>query len=144
MTGGISMIPLQSELVNQEEAFDQVRSYLHEFEFALGGNWDYEHGYFDRYLDEAHKVWLRLPFQVTHGALDGDSESTDAIVCLGTPFVLKHIYNEGLDMEAHIHTFGGLTDQFQEPIDKDAPIEEKWVVEAQALLSKVDQGWKHQ
>jgi hypothetical protein len=135
------MIPLESGLTNHEEAFDQVSHYLHEFDFTLGGNWDYDHGYFDRSLDEAHKVWLRIPFEVTHGALDGDAESTDAIVCIGTPFVLKHIYNDGLDGEAQVHAFGGLIDQFQEPINKDAPIEDKWVAKAEEMLGKVEQGW---
>jgi hypothetical protein len=132
------MIPLQSDLTNHEEAFNQVSNHLHEFEFALGGNWDYEHGYFDRYLDEDHRVWLRIPFEVTHGVLEGDTDATDAIVCLGTPFVLKHIYNDGLDKEAQIHTYGGLIDQFQEPLDKDAPIEDEWVNKAKEMLGKVE------
>jgi hypothetical protein len=138
------MIPLQSELANREEPFEQVRDYLYEFEFALGGNWEYEHGYFDRYLDEAHKIWLRIPFQVTYGVLDGDSNATDAIICVGTPFVLKHIYNEGLDKEARINTAGGLVDQFQEPLDKDAPVEDEWVDKAKEMLNKVEGGWNNQ
>lgn len=132
------MIPLKFELVDREEAFDEVRNYLHEFDFSLGGNWDYEHGYFDRSLDEANKVWLRIPFEVTHGALDGDADSTDAIIHLGTPFVLKHVYNEGLDKEAKVNFTGALIDQFQEPIDKDAPVEAQWVDKAQDLLSQVE------
>ncbi|MFH5185881.1 YugN family protein [Paenibacillus sp. TAB 01] len=136
------MIPLQSGLVNREEAFDQVREALHRFEFALGGNWDYDHGYFDRYLDEAHKVWLRIPFQVTHGALDGDTEATDAIIRLGEPFVLKHLYNEGLDREAQVNTLGALVNQFQEPVDKDAAVEDKWVQQAKRLLTEVEHSMK--
>ncbi|NOU92154.1 hypothetical protein GC093_02745 [Paenibacillus sp. LMG 31456] len=132
------MIPLKFELVDREEAFDEIRNYLHEFDFSLGGNWDYEHGYFDRHLDEAHKVWLRIPFEVTHGALDGDADSTDAIIHLGTPFVLKHIYNEGLDKEAKVNFTGAMIDQFQEPIDKDAPVEDQWVDKAKELLQKVE------
>jgi hypothetical protein len=132
------MIPLESALTNQEEAFGQVSNYLNKFDFTLGGNWEYDHGYFDRYLDEAHKVWLRIPFEVTHGVLDVDPAASDAIICMGTPFVLKHIYNDGLDNEARIHTYGGLVDQFQEPIDKDAPIEDDWVAKAQEMLDKVE------
>ncbi|OXM86628.1 YugN family protein [Paenibacillus rigui] len=132
------MIPINSSLVNREEAFDQVRNQLHQFEFALGGNWDYDHGYFDRYLDEAHKVWLRIPFQVTRGTLEGDTDATEASIRLGQPFVLKHLYNEGLDSEAHVKTMGALIDQFQEPVDKDAPVEDKWVAQAKKLLSEVE------
>jgi hypothetical protein len=133
------MIPIQSDLANCEEAFDQVRNYLHDFEFSLGGGWDYDHGYFDKNLDEANKVWLRIPFEVTHGALDGDTDATDAIIHLGTPFVLKHIYNEGLDMEAKVKTYGAVFDQFQEPVDKDAPVEEKWVDKAKDVLHQVEE-----
>jgi hypothetical protein len=132
------MIPLKSELVNREEAFDQVRNYLHDFDFSLGGNWEYDHGYFDRNLDEAQKVWLRIPFEVTHGVLDGDNDSTDAIIHLGTPFVLKHIYNEGLDNEAKVQVYGALFNQFQEPVDKDAPVEDKWVDQAKDVLHEVE------
>ncbi|NEW08245.1 hypothetical protein GK047_19780 [Paenibacillus sp. SYP-B3998] len=135
------MKTLSSSLERVQESFDNVRDQLHEFEFSLGGNWDYDHGYFDRYLDEAHKVWLRIPFQVVTGRIDGDTESTDAIVEVGTPFLLKHVYNEGLDYKAEAETYGALIDQFQTPLDADAQIEDKWVTEATELLQKVEQAW---
>lgn len=135
------MIPLESNLVQRTEDFDQVRNYLHNFEFTLGGNWDYEHGFFDRFLDEGHKVWLRIPFEVTHGMLDGDSDANDAVIQIGTPFVLKHVYNEGLDKEGKFQTVGALVNQFQDPLDQDASVEEKWVEKAQSLLNKVENKW---
>ncbi|MCP3773482.1 YugN-like family protein [Paenibacillus sp. MZ04-78.2] len=135
------MVPLDSTLQGREEPFEHVRSYLHEHEFTLGGNWDYEHGSFDRYLDEGHKVWLRIPFEVTSGVLDGDTDSTDAFVRIGTPFVLKHVYNEGLDHEAQVRTFGALVDQFQEPLDKDGTVEDKWVDQAASLLREIERGY---
>ena len=75
------------------------------------------------------------------GRIDGDAESTDAIVEVGTPFVLKHVYNEGLDHGAEAETYGALIDQFQTPLDPDARIEDKWVKEAAGLLHKVEQAW---
>ncbi|ULL14211.1 hypothetical protein DVH26_06995 [Paenibacillus sp. H1-7] len=134
------MIPLDSSLVNREEAFDQMRNYLQPYQFSLGGNWEYDHGYFDRALDDDNKVWLRLPFNVTHGVLDGDTDATDAIIRFGTPFVLKHLYNEGLDREARINTVGALVDQFQEPVDKDAPVGDPWVDKAKKVLRQVEEG----
>jgi hypothetical protein len=136
------VIVLESSLDGREDAYDPIRDYLHRFEFILGGSWDYDHGYFDRTLDEGHKVWLRIPFQVTHGALDGDSESTDAIIRIGSPFVLKHVYNEGLDKEAQVRTYGALIDQFQEPLEDDARIENIWVDKAKELLQKVESGMR--
>lgn len=137
------MIPLTSSLENREEAFADVNDYLGRYEFTLGGNWDYDHGFFDRYLDEEHKVWIRIPFRVTHGDFDGDSSVSDAVVKLGQPFVLKHLYNDGLDQEADAMVYKALVDQFQSPVDKDAPVEDKWLAEAQQLLRKVEQGLVH-
>ncbi|OCT10660.1 hypothetical protein A8709_22740 [Paenibacillus pectinilyticus] len=137
------MKPLSSSLEHVQETFDNVRAQLSQFDFNLGGGWEYDHGYFDRFLDEEHKVWLRIPVQVVTGRIDGDSESTDALVEVGKPFVLKHVYNEGLDSEADLETAGALIDQFQAPLDSDAGIEDKWVKEAENLLQKVESAWVH-
>ncbi|MEK8126974.1 YugN family protein [Paenibacillus filicis] len=136
-------MPLESKLVGVEEPFDKAISVLQPLEFALGGNWDYEHGCFDRYLDEGHKVWLRIPFEVTHGLLEGEHGGTGTVIQLGSPFVLKHLYNEGLDAEAQIRVVGALIDQFQEPVDKDAPVEDKWIDQARSLLQEVENRWVH-
>lgn len=135
------MKAITSTLEQVQESFDKVRDQLQKFNFSLGGNWDYDHGYFDRYLDEAHKVWLRIPFQVITGRIDGDTASTDAVVEVGAPFVLKHVYNEGLDYEADAETYGALINQFQTPLDADAAVENKWVQEAEEVLKKVEQAW---
>jgi hypothetical protein len=136
------MKPLTSKLEQVHESFDSVRAHLQQHEFVLGGNWDYDHGYFDRNLDEANKVWLRIPFQVVTGRLEGDMEATDAFVQIGTPFVLKHVYNEGLDSEAEAESYGALIDQFQTPLDVDGEVEDKWVQEASQLLNEVERNWQ--
>ncbi|SDX21806.1 YugN family protein [Paenibacillus sp. CF384] len=133
------MIPLEFKLESSEKEFTEVRSMLEEHEFSLGGNWDYEHGYFDRYLDEAHKVWLRMPFDVINGNIDSDTQDLDAKIRMGQPFVLKHLYNEGLDKHAQPRALGSLIDQFQEPIDPDAEVESKWVTKAKEVLGEVEQ-----
>ncbi|WP_079908184.1 YugN family protein [Paenibacillus sp. 32352] len=135
------MISLDSTLVNREEAYDQVRNALENHQFTLGGNWEYDHGYFDRALDTENKVWLRIPFAVIRGELDGNSDSVDAVIRMGTPFVLKHLYNEGLDREAQVNTYGALIDQFQEPVDKDAPVSDEWAKKAEAILREVEVNW---
>ncbi|MDB5054685.1 MAG: YugN-like family protein [Bacilli bacterium] len=136
--GAELVIALTSELENVVEGFVNINDYLGKFEFTLGGNWDYEHGYFDRYLDEAHKVWLRIPFQVISGTLDGMTDESDATIKLGTPYVLKHLYNEGLDPEAVPNVYGSLMNQFQEPIDKDAKVEDHWLKQAEQILKEVE------
>jgi hypothetical protein len=137
------MKPLESRLEHQEDAFDRVREVLSGFRFNLGGNWDYDHGCFDRSLDGANKVFLRIPFQVTNGAIDGETEHTGATVALGQPFVLKHVYNEGLDPHAEAQVAGALVDQFQAPLDSDAEVDEKWVIEAKNVLSQVEAKYLH-
>lgn len=134
------MIPLTSALEQREDAFTHWNDYLGRYEFTLGGNWEYDHGYFDRSLDKERKVWLRIPFRVTHGAFDGENDDSDAVIRLGRPFVLKHLYNEGLDGEAAAKLYGSLLDQFQEPVNQDAGIEARWLDKAKQLLRQVEQG----
>jgi hypothetical protein len=136
------MIPLTSEVENHVDDFVNLNKFFGGFEFTLGGNWDYNHGYFDRYLDGDHMVWLRIPFEVTSGTMDGISDDTDAIVKLGTPFVLKHIYNEGLDPEVVPNVYGSLINQFQEPVDKDADVEAHWLERAKQILQEVEQSFR--
>ncbi|MDF2657459.1 MAG: YugN-like family protein [Paenibacillus sp.] len=135
------MKPIPSALESRTDHFDHVRDHVQQFQFTLGGNWDYTQGCFDRALDEEHKVWLRLPFEVTRGRLEGaETSNPGTMILMGTPFVLKHIYNEGLDSEAVPRTYGALIDQFQDPVDKDASVEEHWVTQAKELLREVEQG----
>ncbi|GIP38738.1 hypothetical protein J31TS4_20180 [Paenibacillus sp. J31TS4] len=134
------MIPLQSRLENREEAYINLSKSLAGYSFGLGGNWDYDRGSFDRHLDEEQKVWLRIPFIVTHGTFDGDTPESDAVIQLGTPYVLKHLYKQDLDQEANANVVGALVNQFQEPEDKDAEIEPHWVEQAEDVLRQVETG----
>ncbi|MFC5530123.1 YugN family protein [Cohnella yongneupensis] len=132
------MQSIPSSLTSQEQEFVIVKNGLSEHGFSLGGNWDYDHGSFDCALDDANKVWLRLPFDVTNGNLDSETQEIDAKIRFGEPYVLKHIYNEGLDKEAQPRVLGALVDQFSDPVDPDAPIESRWVEEAKTKLRKVE------
>lgn len=133
------MRPISSSLENQVTEYDRMKDVLQQHQFTLGGNWDYDHGYYDRFLDEAHQVWLRIPFTVTAGKLDGENVSNpDTSVRIGTPFVLKHVYNEGLDEEAEPRVSAAFFDQFQDPLDKDASVEDRWVQEAKSVLGHVE------
>ncbi|MFS0727230.1 YugN family protein [Paenibacillus sp. 1P07SE] len=131
------MIPLPSRLESTEHEYYEMLQLLKPLEFALGGAWDYKQGSLDRYLDGAHKVWLRLPFEVINGNLDADT-SQDAKIRMGQPYVLKHVYNEGLDQEARVNIVGALFDQFSQPIDSDAEIEPEWVEAGKKLLAQVE------
>lgn len=132
------MQSIPSSLTSQEQEFVIVQNGLSEHGFSLGGNWDYDHGSFDCALDEAHKVWLRLPFDVTNGNLDSETQENDAKIRFGEPYVLKHIYNEGVDKEAQPGVFGAVISQFSDPVDPDAKIESHWIDEAKRKLREVE------
>ncbi|WP_373229027.1 YugN family protein [Cohnella sp.] len=132
------MYAIPSSLTLQVQDYDHVRSTLSTHGFGLGGNWDYDHGSFDCALDDANKVWLRLPFDVTVGSLDSESQENHTAIRFGQPFVLKHVYNEGSDREAQPRAFGAMVDQFSDPIDPDDEIESHWINLASRKLKIVE------
>lgn len=133
------MFVISSSIENMEQPFTELNQALKPFGFVLGGNWDYDHGSFDYGMDESHKVWLRIPFQVTKGSLDGLQEEQNTIIQLGKPYVLKHVYQEGLDPEAEVNTYGALVNQFQKPADSDAEIEPMWIEKAKQVIAQIEQ-----
>ncbi|MBO8164569.1 MAG: hypothetical protein H0Z34_12720 [Brevibacillus sp.] len=127
---------LHSTITGKEGVFGQIRELLADDGFTLA-NWDYDRGFLDRKLDDKGMVFLRLPLEVRHGHLD----EADAQVQFGTPFVLKHVYQSGV--EEHIGYEGSnviapLVNQFQEPVEKDAPLDDGWVEKAEAVLRRVE------
>jgi hypothetical protein len=132
------MYAILSSLTSQVQEYVIVKNALSEHGFALGGNWSYDHGSFDCALDEANKVWLRLPFDVTNGNLDSESQENDTKIRFGQPFVLKHVYNEGLDREAQPRALGAMMDQFSDPVDPDDEIESHWIDRAREKLNTVE------
>ena len=133
-----NMFAIPSTLTTQVKNYVSVSNGLSELGFSLGGNWDYDHGSFDCALDEANKVWLRLPFEVTTGQLDEGNQENNADIQFGQPYVLKHVYNEGLDQEAQPRAMGALMDQFSDPIDPDDEIESHWIDKARQKLNSVE------
>lgn len=132
------MKTIQSSLRGIQGTFGQIRDSLAQDDFTLA-NWEYDGGYFDRKLDEHGQgmVFLRLPFDVMHGRLD----DTDARIEFGTPFVLKHVYETGLDDDIGYATgplVAPVANQFQEPVDKDAGVDERWVRQAGEILRLVE------
>ncbi|TVX98352.1 YugN family protein [Cohnella terricola] len=129
---------LSSSLTSQIHDYGVSRELLSNRGFVLGGNWEYDRGSFDCALDDDHKVWLRLPFVVTAGKLDGEAEPMDTEIKFGEPYVLKHLYQEGLDEEAQASTLGGLLNQFSDPVDPDDGIESAWIERAKRKLNEIE------
>ncbi|MCU6709869.1 YugN-like family protein [Paenibacillus sp. J5C_2022] len=132
------MIPLSSVLEGQEHKLTELQVKLEKERFSLGGNWDYDNGSFDRALDEENKVWLRIPFQVTDGSADSELSENNARVVIGSPYILKHVYNEGNDPEASARVVGAMFDQFQSPTDPDADVEPHWIERGREVLQAIE------
>lgn len=104
--------------------------------YSIGGNWDYDHGYFDyKFNDEEAYQFVRLPFRAIEGQLD----SAGCKVELGRPFVLSHQYQEGLDDHAMIGNFSASINQFTEPVDKDASLSEDSVQIGNNIVQKLEE-----
>ncbi|GBG06533.1 hypothetical protein PAT3040_01060 [Paenibacillus agaridevorans] len=138
MMEGNVMIPISSTVEGQEKKFTEIQALLTDRQFTLGGNWDYDHGSFDRALDGENKVWLRIPFQVIDGNIDSELSENNAQIQFQQPYVLRHLYNEGNDPEASVRVVGAVFDQFQSPIDPDADIEPRWVERGEAVMREVE------
>jgi len=132
------MQPIESKLTGQQKTFGMVREVLEADGFTLANNWEYDRGLFDCKLDDQGTVFLRLPFTVVHGKLD----FPDTRIEFGTPFVLKHLYQEGIEKNIGYSigpNVAAAINQFQEPVEKDAPVEAKWVEQAKMILGLVEQ-----
>lgn len=130
------MQPIHSSLTGKRGTLDYFRDALAPEGFTLA-NWDYHRGYLDCQLDDKAVVFLRLPVEVLEGELD----NSDAFLELGTPFVLKHVYQTGV--EENIGYINPVTtpllNQFQEPVNKDAPVEQTWIDKATTIVRRLEE-----
>jgi hypothetical protein len=114
----------QTALENQKGRFEEIQQLLQEQGFEEGGNWEYDHGYFDRKLqDHPGYLFLRIPVFVEQGAF-GENE---AEVRLGNPLLLRHKYQIGNDDQVNIGVMTASLNQFQEPVDSDASLKQEEV-----------------
>ncbi|MFM1653456.1 YugN family protein [Brevibacillus sp. B_LB10_24] len=131
------MQSINSRIEGQTGEFGVIGEMLAADGFTLASNWDYDKGFFDRQLDDQAMVFLRIPFVVQRGVLD----EADADIELHKPFVLKHIYQTGVDEDVSAYTgpvAAPMLDQFQEPLEKDAEVEPEWVDKAAEVLRTVE------
>ncbi|MCG3088979.1 YugN family protein [Sporosarcina cyprini] len=129
----------ETELEGKQAYYGEICDHFADQGLILG-NWDYDQGLFDKILYKRGGVtiYLRCPFDVIRGELD----QQDALLLFKKPFIIKHILNIGLDEEeSPVLTVTGL-EQFQKPVDKDAPIEKKssWAEDAEQVINKTLSG----
>jgi hypothetical protein len=129
------MKPIKSKLENEVIPLNEAEDILKQMGFSYGGNWDYDHGFFDYKLDdEVGYTFLRIPFKAVEGELD----TKYTMVMMGEPFLLAHKYQVGLDDHAGAGSLSGSMNQFSEPQDPDASIDKKWIPIAKELVKKAE------
>lgn len=128
-----------TSMENFEAPFAQIRQFFHEQGYDEGGNWDYDHGYFDRKLAESPGyLFIRVPVYVKEGEFGED----DALVRLGRPFLLRHKYQIGNDDYVNISVVNASYNQFAEPEDKDASLTEEEIEETREMIRQLDQAFQ--
>lgn len=111
------MISFQSEIEGKEAVFGEIVEPFAMEGFDLGGNWEYDGGYFDHALEQegGETIYVRLPVEVTRGQLD-DAQANLKFL---RPLIVRHVVHTGIDDDVGS---AGLMNQFQSPIEKDGDI----------------------
>ncbi|WP_026694656.1 YugN-like family protein [Peribacillus kribbensis] len=129
------MIKIASRIEGEIFSLFDLEQSLKPIGYTIGGNWDYEHGYFDYKIDDSHGYqFLRVPFRTKSGQLD----SRGAAVEMERPFLLAHRYEGGLDDHSNIGNVSAAFNQFQEPEDPDAEFPEKYVGLGRSLVQELE------
>ncbi|KYG33503.1 YugN-like family protein [Alkalihalobacillus trypoxylicola] len=131
------MIALPSRIEGTTFKLKKLQEDIKPLGYVLGGNWDYDHGYFDYKIDESDGyVFLRIPFKT----IDGELEQKGVSVEIGQLFLLAHEYQGGIDNE---DTPGSgilvsSINQFAAPVDKDGEVPAKFMPVAHNLISELE------
>lgn len=118
------MIKLQSSIEGKKADFGLVREMFTSHGCSFCSNFEYDQGKFDTILwrEGGETIYLRIPFNVLDGVLD----YANTYIEFGTPYVIKHVVNIGLDYDENsLMTATTGLNQFQEPLDKDGYIRDK-------------------
>ncbi|MDP4163896.1 MAG: YugN-like family protein [Bacillota bacterium] len=129
------MIELPSKVEGKQFDLYKLEQLLKPIGYDIGGNWDYDKGYFDFKMDdEVGYEFVRLPFTSVDGQLDADNCTVE----LGRPFILAHKYQRGLDDHANVGSISGSFNQFSEPVDKDASISDEFLETGKDVIKELE------
>lgn len=137
------MITVPSEIEGKEARYDEIEDPFAKEGFVLGGNWEYDSGYFDAALerDGGETIYLRVPVQV----VDGELDDGNARLRFQQPFLLRHVvhtrnFSDSIPLVDQLPgQLNTLVNQFQTPAEVDGDIRdvEQRVEEARAALSRI-------
>ena len=132
------MFQIQSDIEGKRAYFGAARDIFKSYGCSFCSNFEYDQGKFDALLwrEGGESIFLRIPIYV----LDGELDHSKALIEFGTPFVIKHVVNIGLDHDENsfLTATTGL-DQFQTPLDKDGYIYDKsrWAKAGREAIERV-------
>lgn len=132
------MIKLNSIIEEKKVNFGVARSIFNSLGCSFCSNFEYDQGKFDAVLwrEGGETIYLRVPFFVLEGELD----HSNAYIQFGTPYVIKHVVNIGLDYDENslLTATTGLA-QFQEPLDRDGYIGDKsrWAQVGEETIERI-------
>lgn len=127
---------IESALKNQVFSLEELEKKLKPLGFDIGGGWEYDHGFFDYQLQqEKTYFFLRIPFTAEIGQLDEQGVQ----VRVGQPFVLGHQFQTGIDEEGQTGNFSASLNQFQDPVDQDTSVPERFMEKGQQVLEAAEQ-----
>lgn len=129
------MIEIESTIEGKRYDLYKLEQKLKPIGYSIGGNWDYDHGSFDYKMDDHEGYqFLRVPFK----SIDGQLDSRNCTVELQRPFLLSHLYEDGVDDDAQSSNWNASFNQFQEPVDKDASFPDKFIDKGKSLVKQLE------
>ncbi len=130
-----ALFELDSTIENKVFFYREVKRILEKEGYALGGAWEYDHGYFDYKLanDDGYH-FLRVPFH----SLKGEIENENAVIKMDKPYILTHRYQDDVDAYAESSVIQASFNQFQTPVEKDADIPTSYIEKGKIVLENLE------
>ncbi|WP_276730769.1 YugN-like family protein [Bacillus sp. (in: firmicutes)] len=129
------MISIPSAIDGQSFLFQELEQVMKPLGYIINGGWEYDHGYFDYKIDDRDGyLFLRIPVNAVQGSLD----ERGAAVRIGTPFMLRQVFQADLDDHAEGGPFQSLFNQFSEPERRDAEIDPAYLDIGASLVKELE------
>ncbi|MCY9376820.1 MULTISPECIES: YugN-like family protein [Bacillus] len=129
------MITIPSAIDGQSFLLQELEQIMKPLGYVINGGWEYDHGFFDYKIDDTNGyLFLRIPVNAVKGSLD----ERGAAVRIGTPFMLRQVFQAGLDDDAEGGPFQSLFNQFSEPERRDAEIDPAYLDIGASLVKELE------
>ncbi|OIS61687.1 hypothetical protein A4A36_17850 [Bacillus subtilis] len=129
------MIPIPSAIDGQYFLLQELEQVMKPLGYVINGGWEYDHGYFDYKIDDRDGyLFLRIPVNAVQGSLD----ERGAAVRIGTPFMLRQVFQTDVDDQAEGGPFQSLFNQFSEPERRDAEIDPAFLDIGASLVKELE------